>query len=352
MEEQAGYRIHRWGGPLRWDTFPRGTPGPGEALVRVDACGIGLTVRNYMAGNLTTRDDLLPRVPGHELTGIVTEVGPGAEHLRGRRVVAYFYLSCGTCPACQAGDEPRCRDLQGWVGTHRDGGYAPWAVLPARSLVPVPADLDPVDATVVPDALATPVHVCRRRARVSPGDRVAVLGAGGGVGMHMIQVARLVGGDVAGLDLTDAKLAAIEELGALARRADDLGRVDPVMWPTGGPTVVIDLVGTSETLGWGLQALEPGGRQVVVTTVREGSLTVVPRDLVFREIDVMGSRYARRSEIATAASLVLSGRVRPVVGAVVEPPDVPAVHDVLTAGTLLGRGAVRWDHDGTGAPGA
>lgn len=346
VEEQQGYRIHRWGGPLQWDTFPRGVPGPGEALVRVDACGIGLTVRNYTSGNLTTREDLLPRVPGHELTGVVTATGPGAAHLEGRRVVAYFYLSCGACPACQAGDEPRCDGLAGWVGTHRDGGYAPWTVLPARNLVPVPDDLDPVAATVVPDALATPVHVCRRRARIGPGDRVAILGAGGGVGMHMVQVARLVGGDVAGLDLTDAKLAAIEDLGAVARDAHDLGGLDPAMWPAGGPTVVIDLVGTQATLAWGLQALVPGGRQVVVTTVREGSLTLVPRDLVFREVQVMGSRYARRSEIATAAALVRSGRVRPVVGAVVDPPDVPDVHELLAAGTLLGRGAVRWGHAG------
>lgn len=349
MTDQEGYRIHTWGGGLRWDRFPRPEPGPGEVLIRVDACGIGMTVQNSMGGNLTTRQDLLPRVPGHELVGTVTAAGWGAGHLIGRQVVAYFYLSCRTCPTCQAGDEPRCPDLAGWVGTHRDGGYAPWTVLPAHTVIPVPDDLDPVAATVVPDALATPVHVCRRRARVAPGDRVVVIGAGGGVGMHMVQVAQLIGGDVVGLDLTDDKLAAIEELGVGAHRADDLDQVDPSLWPQGPPTVVIDLVGSARTLTWGLAALAPGGRQVVVTTVRDGSLTVVPRDLVFREVAVMGSRYARRSEIAAAAELVRTGRVRPVIGAVVDPPDLPAVHDLLRAGTLLGRGAVRWDQGSAGS---
>ncbi len=342
--QQAGYRLHRWGGELHWETFPRDEPGPGEALIEVAACGIGLTVLNYLGGNLGDDAELLPRVPGHELVGRVTAVGAGVDPaLLDRAVMAYFYLSCGSCDVCLVGDEPRCRQLAGWVGTHRDGGYAPSTVLPARNLVPIPDDLDPVAATIVPDALATPVHVCRRRAHITPGDRVAVIGAGGGVGIHMVQVAQLCGGEVAGLDLTDAKLAALEELGVVAVDASDLEVVDPTRWPMGRPTVVIDLVGTAATLAWGAEALDGGGRLVVVTTVHQGQLELVPRDLVFREISVLGSRYARRAELQTAASLLRSGQVTPVIGATVAPPELVHVHDQLRAGTLVGRGAVRWE---------
>jgi D-arabinose 1-dehydrogenase-like Zn-dependent alcohol dehydrogenase len=345
VDEQLGYRIHEWGGDLSWESFPRATPGPGEVLVQVEACGIGLTVLNYLSGNLSTDPRLLPRVPGHELAGTVVEGGPGVDRqLLGRRVVAYFYLSCGGCTACLSGDEPLCNELGGWVGTHRDGGYAPWTVLPARSVVPVPQSLDPLAATVVPDAVATPVHVCRRRARVGPGDRVVVIGAGGGVGIHTVQVAQLLGGRVLGVDLTDGKRELVERLEAAAADGDELPRLDPSSALGGRPTVVIDLVGNEETLGWGQAVLDPGGRLVVVTTVRGGHLEVITRDMVFREIAVLGSRYARRSEVATAAELVGSGRVRPVIGSVVEPDGVPRVHDELRDGALLGRGAVRWDH--------
>lgn len=344
-EQQTGYRAHAWDGELHWERFARGTPGEGEVLVEVAACGIGLTVLNYLGGNLGTDPGLLPRVPGHELVGRVAQAGPGVDPaLVGRQAVAYFYLSCGVCGPCLRGDEPRCRSLGGWVGTHRDGGYAPWTVLPARSLVPIPDDLDPVAATVVPDALATPVHVCHRRARIVPGDRVAVIGAGGGVGMHMVQVARLCGGAVVGLDLTDTKLAALDDLGVDAIDATDLDAIDPARLATGRPDVVIDLVGDARTLGWGAAALDGGGRLVVVTTVRQGSLELVPRDLVFREIAVLGSRYAQRAEIDVAAALVRSGQVRPIIGATVDPPGLPGVHEQLRTGTLVGRGAVRWTH--------
>lgn len=346
-EEQQGYRLHEWGNDLTWESFPRPQPGPGEVLVRVEACGIGQTVLNYLGGNLSHDPGLLPRVPGHELAGVVTAAGAGVDHhLVGRRVVAYFYLSCGRCLACIAGDEPRCNELDGWVGTHRDGGYAPWTVLPARNVVPMPDDLDPVAATVVPDAVATSVHVCRRRARVTLGDRVVVIGAAGGVGIHMVQVAQLLGSEVIGVDLTQPKLELIEQYGATAVDGSALAALDPAATLGGAPTVVIDLVGMPETLAWGVAVLDSGGRLVVVTTVHRGHLELLSRDMVFREIAVLGSRYARRAEVLTAAELVRSGRVSPVIGALVAPDGVLEAHEALRAGTMLGRGALRWDHVG------
>ncbi|MGH3342717.1 MAG: alcohol dehydrogenase catalytic domain-containing protein [Carbonactinosporaceae bacterium] len=320
------------------------SPGPGEVLVEVEACGIGLTVLNCIDGQLSDDPGLLPRVPGHELAGRVVEAGPGAgRSLMGRRVVAYFYLSCGTCPLCAGGRQTRCERFAGWVGVHRDGGYARFAVLPAVNAVPVPGSLDPVAATVVPDAVATPVHVCGARAHVTPSDRVAVIGAGGGVGIHMIQVARLYGARVAGLDLTGDKLAAVERLGATPVAAGRLTGVDPALWPEGPPTVVVDLVGSDATLRWAAAALAPAGRLVVLTSFRDRRLELDPRDLVFREITVLGSRYASWAEVSTAAALVTNGQVRPVIGETVGFEGVLPVHERLRAGTLVGRGALVWD---------
>ncbi|HEY6629791.1 MAG TPA: zinc-binding dehydrogenase, partial [Acidimicrobiia bacterium] len=251
-----------------------------------------------------------------------------------------FYLSCGSCSECLAGREQRCTVLKGWVGVHCDGGYAPLCALPARNVIPVSSDLDPVTATVIPDAVATPVHVAAR-AGIEASDLVVVIGAGGGVGSHMIQVARLHGAEVVGLDVGEQKLQSVADLGARPLSSASFSELSGRI---GGraPTLVIDLVGSAESIEWGRAALEPGGRQVLLTTYRGQSFPLSPRQMVSSELTVLGSRYATRAEVATAARLVESGNVSPVIGRVVSPEEAPQVHIQLRRGALLGRGAIDW----------
>ena len=334
-----GYQVEEWGSEPTWRELPNPTPGPGEVLVDVEACGVGLTVLNCINGDLDNDPNLLPRVPGHELVGRVIEAGPGVDtKLVGRRVVAYFYLTCGTCAACLEGCDPQCANLAGWVGVNRDGGYAPQVALPARNVVTIPDEVDPVAATVIPDALATPIHV-GHRTQIGPGDRVAVFGAGGGVGMHMLQVAKLRGATVAGLDI--AKFAQIEALGAHPVDVANLDSVDAI-FEDGPPTVVIDLVGRSETARWGIDHLAMGGRLVMLATFPDRPIRLESREMVFREISIFGSRYSWKTEIAEAARLVADGSITPVIGEVRGPSDVLEIHDLLRSQTMSGRGALDW----------
>ncbi|MPZ53178.1 MAG: alcohol dehydrogenase catalytic domain-containing protein [Acidimicrobiia bacterium] len=344
QEMQSGYRIHEWGGDLVEEEFPVPQPGPGEVGIEVEACGIGLTVLNCINGNLDDDPALLPRVPGHELVGRVVSLGSGVDpELGGQRVTAYFYLACGSCQQCSSGNQSLCENLDGWVGVHTDGGYAPHTVIPAYNAVVLPDDLDPEVATVVPDAVATPVHVCGRRARVVPGDRVVVIGAGGGVGAHMIQVAAAFGGDVVGFDITDDKLALIEELGARAFDSTYISAVDPTtLWSGGPPTVVIDLIGSTASLEWSAAALAVGGRLVVLTTFPDRRFSIDPREMVFRQLTLLGSRYASRDEVMTAANLVSSGTVKPVIGRRCGPDGVAEIHQLLREEKLRGRGVLSW----------
>lgn len=350
MREAQGYRIRQWGGDLQWESFGVADPGPGEALVEVEACSIGLTVLNCIRGDLANDPRLVPRVPGHELVGRVAHVGPGVTGLSpGQRVMAYFYLACGVCQPCRAGQDSLCRNLAGWVGIHRDGGYATHTILPAGNLLPLPESVSAVTATAIPDAVATPYHVCRKRARIRPGDRAVVIGAGGGVGIHMVQMARLFGADVVGLEIAEDKFSAIEEAGGrpmLSRSFDEVHLQDA--WGDERPTVVIDLVGNRSSLCWGLEAVGSGGRMVVLTTFRNVDFPVSPREMVFREIDLLGSRYASKADLLKAAELVATGQIEPIIGEVTRPEGVGKVHQQLREGTLIGRGALVWNDPSDG----
>lgn len=328
-------------GVLLAQELPTPAPGPGEVLVRVEACGVGLTVLNYMEGRSRVHAEKLPRVPGHEFVGTVVACGPGQDSaLVGQRVMAYFYLSCGTCDFCRLAHEPLCRHLRGQVGVATDGGFAEFAVLPAFNVLPVPQSVESVPATAIPDAIATPVHVCRR-ARIGPQDTVLVVGAAGGVGIHMVQVAQLFGARVVGVDRGAEKLTALRSMGFQAVDAAEDG------WPArsreaagGELTVAVDLVGSPATLEACLDLLAPRGRLVVLTTFRDVMFSASPARLVAGEVEILGSRYASRWEVQEAARLVQQGRVRPLVSEVRPLEGVGELTNKLRQGTLLGRGAV------------
>jgi len=337
--------LHAWGGPLRYGEHRDPAAGPGEVLVAVRACGVGLTVVNYVGGRLG-RPDSLPRVPGHEFTGVVVEVGTGATGVRpGDRVMSYFYLTCGRCEWCRSGREPLCRNHGGYVGVHRDGGYAALVALPEANVLPLPDGVPFVGGTVIPDAVATPYHVCASRAGVRVGDRVLVIGAGGGVGIHMVQMARLFGGRVTAVDTDDVKLEHCRRLGAEAAvnitAPDAQDRARAALGD--GATVAIDLVGSRETLAWAFGLLGPAARMVMLTTFEGAGLDVVARQMVMGELTILGSRYCSRAEVLAAARLVRDGRITPVVSQVRPLPEVEVLHDMLRAGSLLGRGAVTID---------
>lgn len=334
--------IESWDGPLQSGERPDPEPGMGEVLIDVEACGVGLTVLNCIRGDLGNDPADLPRIPGHELVGVISGVGSGVDSaVVGQRVMAYFYLSCGRCVPCVAGQESMCRNLGGYLGVQRDGGYAEQVALPLLNAIPLPDGVDPVAATVVPDAIATPVHVSRR-ANIGAGDRVAVVAAGGGVGIHMVQVAAGRGAAVAGLEANQEKLAKLEELKVDAVDSTDFGAVSmPASWRGEAPDVIVDLLGNQASLSWSLASLAPGGRLVLLTTFRDTSVRLDPREMVIRQQSVIASRYASRSELMFAAELVADGKVKPVVGAQCAPDDVETLHQSLRDGELLGRGVMR-----------
>jgi propanol-preferring alcohol dehydrogenase len=340
-------RLHSVGGSLELEELPKPKPGPREALVKIRACGAGLTIHHAITGNSPVN---LPVVLGHEVAAEVVELGPEAEGLAiGDRVTAYFYLFCGRCRFCLTRREPLCENLGGYIGRQIDGGYAEDMVAPDRNFIQLPEGLpydeDPAAVAVICDAIATPYKITRR-ARLQPLETIAIFGAAGGVGIHLVQIARMLGARVIGIDLGDKKLAAASDAGA--HELIDASTENPtegIKRLTGGKgaDIVVDFVGNSQTLQAGLDGLGPGGRLVIIGVARQGEFRVQPGIMLRGEQEVLGSRYVTRWEVAESLELVARGLVKPIVNYRFPLKQANEAHALVGKGESIGRVALVMD---------
>lgn len=297
------------GRPLTLGEIPRPSPGPGEALVRVAACGFCHTDLHYLDHGVPTAKSP-PLVLGHEISGTVEELGPGsASRSVGDRVVVPSVLPCGQCDLCRSGRENICPQLK-MPGNHFDGGFAEYVLVPARDLVPLPAELDLTRSAVIADALTTPYHAVVHRARVQSGDWVVVVGCGG-VGINAVQFAAAAGANVIAVDLRPEKREAARRLGACGAldpaEHSDLGR-EVRKRSGGGADVALEVVGRPETVTLALSTLRRGGRLCVVGY----SESVVPlplNRLMFFEYEIVGSLGCRPVDYPRVIEMVRQRKV-------------------------------------------
>ena len=332
--------------PFALEQRPDPVAGPGEAVARVITCGAGLTIQHAKTGR---RKVAFPRIIGHEITGLIVENGPGVRGLKvGDAVTTYFYLNCGHCRWCLQNLEPLCENTGGQVGLECDGAYAEYIKLPAQNFIKLPDGLDhnkhPAEIGVVTDALATPVKVLRR-ADVKAGETVAVIGAGGGLGIHQLMMAKWAKARVIAVDTKPDKFAACRKAGADEVVDASAGRVaEQLLELTRGQgvDVVIDYVSVTATLEAGAKALGRRGRLVTLGGGSAGkTFGLSAADLLNKEQSILGSRYVTRAEVLESLELVARGEVFPLVSVVRPLEEAEAVHEMVERGDVTGRAVLQ-----------
>lgn len=244
------------------------------------------------------------------------------------------------------GRETLCEKFGNYVGREVDGGYAEYIKLPAQNFIKLPPGLDwrrsAAEIGVVCDAIATPLKVIRR-ARVTLNDTVAVFGAGGGLGVHMLMLARWARAKkVIAVDVITSKFEACLKAGADETVDASAAKVvEQLLDLTGGKgvDVALDFVCTAETLHAACAALGKGGRLVVL--VGHGQpLEADAGPIVLKEIEILGSRYASRQEVIDSLELVARGQIWPMVTEKVQLEQAEAIHQRLDKGLITGRAAL------------
>lgn len=299
-----------FGDALSIESVPQPEPGPGEILIRVEACGVCHSDLHIVEGDQPRfRAGTKPRlIPGHEVVGRVVALGAGASgHQVGDRVgVAWRAGSCGQCEMCRSGHENLCPN-GGVTGMTVDGGYAQFMCARADYAIPVPGELSAEEAAPLFCAGVTSYRAVKQ-AGVGPGQKVGVIGVGG-LGHLAVQIARALGAEIIALDTSDEKLALAKELGASqVFRADQADSAKAIR-KTGGVHVAVVTSAAKAAFDTALSILRPTGTMSVVGLPSE-PLQIPALALVGGELRVMGSAVGTRDDVRAVLDMAARGQVK------------------------------------------
>ncbi|HLL69641.1 MAG TPA: alcohol dehydrogenase catalytic domain-containing protein [Micromonosporaceae bacterium] len=302
-------------------------PGPGEVRVDVAYTGICGTDLHIFHGDMDARVQA-PMVIGHEMSGTVAALGDGVTDFAvGDQVTAMPLRWCGECPACLAGNQHVCHNLN-FVGIDSPGAMqASWTV-PASLLIPLPAGLSLEHAALV-EPTAVAVHDVRR-AELGAGERVLVVG-GGPVGLLIACVARHEGADVRLAEVSPQRRALAAELGLVTIDPSTDDAVATVNEWTGGAgaDVTFEVSGAGAGVALAIDALRVRGRLVLV------AIHPKPREVnlfrfFWRELTLVGARLYDRSDFERAVALIAAGHV-PVGALISQVQPMDGVNAAFTA---------------------
>jgi NADPH:quinone reductase-like Zn-dependent oxidoreductase len=330
----------RHGGPevLESRELPDPVPAPGEALVRVRACGINhldLWVRAGLPGVMAE----MPHVLGCDVVGEIAALGEGVQGLVvGAKTLVHPTLSCGKCEACAAGQDNLCRAYD-VLGRRRNGGYAELVTVPARNCLPYPERLPWEQAAAAPLVFLTAWHMLSGRARLRPGEDVLVIGAGSGVGSAAIQVAKQIGARVIATASGPEKLARARELGAdetIDHATEDIAARARELTKRKGVEVVFEHVG-GRVFEAGVASLAKSGRLVTCGATIGATVTLDLNHLFGRHLSLLGSWMGTRDEMLAVLGMLSGGELRPVVDTVMPLADARAAHERIESRAHFGK---------------
>jgi NADPH:quinone reductase-like Zn-dependent oxidoreductase len=331
--------IREHGGPdvLRLEQLPVPEPGPGEVRVRIRAVALNhldiWTRKGGPAFKLT-----FPHLLGADIAGVVDALGPGAKASVGSKVVLQPGMSCGRCAACLGGHDNLCRSYS-ILGESHSGGYAEYIVVPEANLAPYPERLDFAHAASSILPFLTAWQMVVHKAQVAPGDTVLVHGAGSGIGVAAIQIAKLYGGRVIATAGSDEKTARAKALGAdvvINYTTADFAAECRTLTAKRGVDAVIEHVG-GDVFAASIRAVRNGGRIVTCGATAGFHPAIDLRHIFFRQVEVLGSTMGSKADLLAVLSHVAAGRLQPVVHRTMPLTEAAEAHRLLENRAAFGK---------------
>jgi NADPH:quinone reductase-like Zn-dependent oxidoreductase len=331
-------RIHEFGGPevLRYEDVADPQMRQDQVLLRVRACAMNhldLWVRSGLPGVT------LPRIPGSDIAGEVVEAGEYVTGFSaGQRVLVAPMAFCNRCAACVSGLQNQCPHFT-VLGNGVDGGDCELIAVPAARVIPIPDDLGFDAAASLPLVFLTAWHMLVARGGIRTGQTVLVLGAGSGVGIAAIQIAKLFRARVITTAGDEKKLEHAYALGAdygINHYRQKIAQEVRKITDNDGVDVVIEHVGTA-TWEESVKSLKPGGKLVTCGATSGAKAAFDLRVLFARQLSFLGSYMGTMGELHEVLSHVFAGRLKPVVDRSFRLEDVRAAHEYLEKSKMFGK---------------
>jgi 2-desacetyl-2-hydroxyethyl bacteriochlorophyllide A dehydrogenase len=284
-------------------------PGPGQALVRVQACGVCGSDVFLQDGGFGAAVSY-PVVPGHEPAGVVTALGPDVTSVAAGDQVAVYYIDAPADSIYARQGRPNIGPGVVRMGVDVDGAFAEYVVRPASTLVRVPAPVDPPTLAVLTDAVGTPYHALVKIAKLQAGETLAVFGIGG-LGSNAVQIGKHVGARVVAITRSEEKLELARRLGAdelvQAGGTDTVARARAACGGDGAD-VAIQCVGSAAVAEQAIELATFGGRVVLIGSSPE-PFRAWAVEICWRELTLLGSRGFTVDDIRAVVDLYLAGDI-------------------------------------------
>ncbi|MBI3544562.1 MAG: zinc-binding dehydrogenase [Deltaproteobacteria bacterium] len=323
---------------ISFEDRPTPTPAENQYLVRVKACGLNhldTWVRRGVPGHKFP----LPMVPGSDITGVIEKAGPGARRFKaGDRVIVDPGLSCDLCAMCQSGQHQLCASW-GLLGETTDGGCQDYLCVKESQVHLLPQQLTFEQGACIPINYVTAWQMLVGKARVRPGETILVHGAGSGVTVASILIAKMHGLQIFVTSTSEEKLQRARLLGAhrVINTSKEPFR-DAVKNLTGkqGVDVVVDHVG-EPTFMDSIRALKRGGRLVSCGATAGAELKIDWKHVFFKNLALLGSTYGSRGDFHEVLRAFESNRLSVVLDSTVKLAELGRAHAALEERKVFGK---------------